>query len=174
MQDRYASHYMQVLACLIGLTGTDFTRNLPLVGVKKIWGMLAERGMWDGILQSFDMQESTLDPGEAGDRFIARIYLENYSKHVSGVPSSLESVLCALSSCSKLSDRTKTLLPSDERVRVTIRNINWLLKYWMCQQPCRKDSSAEWMDPCPDPVTLNFGFGMNPSRKNAVVWADEL
>ena len=165
--------YMQILACLIGLTGTDFTRNLPLMGVKKLWSLLAEKNVWAGVLQSFDVQYFAMDPDAASDLLVARVYLENYRKHISGVSSSLNGVLGALARCPKLSDRTKTLLPSESRVQATIRNINWLLRYWACDQPCRTDPSENWSTPCPDPITEEYGFKMNPHRKHAVVWADE-
>lgn len=63
---------------------------------------------------------------------------------------------------------------------VTIRNCNWLLKYWECNQPVMMpppvseqggdvwDYSAVY----PDPVCELYGFKRADARKDAVQWSD--
>ena len=60
---------------------------------------------------------------------MACIYAAKYATHVSGTPASLNHVFEALHH-SKLSQRTRDSLPSVGRVVCTVRNVNWLLRYW--------------------------------------------
>lgn len=84
---------------------------------------------------------------------------------------------------SKLADRTKKQLPSYERVETTFRNINWLLRYWMCEPPSPLSSQQQqqqWdYSTCyPDPISAEFGFVLSSSssrgkKPGVVTWMDE-
>ena len=74
---------------------------------------------------------------------MSRIYHEKFSRHAPDA-SSLDLVLEALQH-SKLSGKTKERLPSAETVLCTVKNVNWLLRYWRELSP-------------PDPVQAEFGF----------------
>jgi hypothetical protein len=60
---------------------------------------------------------------------VARVYASKYHSHIKGGPASLRGVLDTLQS-SKLSQRTRDALPSAGRVACTVRNVNWLIRYW--------------------------------------------
>lgn len=169
------SRYMEMLACLIGLTGTDFTRKLPLVGVKKVWGVLAESRIWNGLLTSYNPDELSLDVDQACDALVSGLYNEVYKRHIPSSQGTLVDVLQDLANAPKLSDLTKKRLPTAGRVDATIRNINWLLQYWRCKQPERASDGDEWQysRACPDPVCDLYGFRKSTGRKCAVQWLDE-
>jgi hypothetical protein len=173
-------HFMRIFACLIGITGTDFTRNTPHLSPKKIWDALAVRGIWPGLIRSYDIVQMGLDPSDACNFLIARLYCNKFDKHAVGV--NLPDVLRSLQ-CSKLGDRIKQQLPSAERVDTTMRNINWVLKYWECIQPIKADAprtdeerrnGAVWLydKVYPDPVSTEYGFRKAANRLNAVTWND--
>lgn len=198
LRNSHEPHYMEMLSCLIGLTGTDFSRNLPLLGVRKIWDMLSDKDVWPGVLHAFNVGSRSLDVEDCCNRLIARMYYEAYRKHISGVEVSLASVLHAISHAPKLSERTKKLMPAHGRVSTTVRNVNWLLLYWRCAQAPRDGATGDWLheEACPDPVCevrtapppaprraptrgrpmtfcgQDYGFKAAPSRKNAVAWLD--
>ena len=180
-------YFMLILASLIGLCGTDFTRNIPCVGVKRLWDLIADRSMWGAIIRSFDIETCQLVESEACNRLVAGIYLNVYNKHTNGVPSNLRAILSALSNSSKLSERTKKLLPSYERVAVSVRNVNWVLYYWRALEPPLRDIPVD-ADPSntapadtwrfdlsfPDPMQPDvFGFSRSKNRKNAICYADD-
>lgn len=165
--------YMEMLACLIGLTGTDFTRHLPMIGVKKIWDMIADKAVFASFLHAYDPQALSLHAHSACNLLVSRLYAEAYRKHV-GFSSDLNIVLEALHK-SKLSGRTKSMLPTVGRVDTTVRNINWLLQYWRCNEIRRDETSGEWQyaEACPNPVDDVYGFKMSNRRSCAVQWLDE-
>ena len=112
-----ASHdtrYMEILACLIGLTGTDFTRNLPFVGVKKLWCSLSTSSVWSAAMRAYDTECNSLDNEAACNMLVSRIYSDIYSRHATQ-SDRLDAVLRSIRSSSKISDRTKKMLPSPER-----------------------------------------------------------
>jgi hypothetical protein len=49
-------HHMKILACLIGFTGTDFTRSLPHLSPCKIWEALSVKTVWFGLLRAFNYE----------------------------------------------------------------------------------------------------------------------
>lgn len=67
---------MELLACLIAFTGTDFTRGLPRIGVKKLWNMLPDKRVWPGVIQAYDVEAKGLDINGACDGLVARLYAE--------------------------------------------------------------------------------------------------
>ena len=143
---------IQTIHCLLALiafTGTDYSRGIPTVGPKKLWGML------NNILPYLAecMMEGRLDP-EKTEFLFGAIYGCAYKTHTCGLRD-FRSVMGALAA-SKLSARTKQYLPSLERVRCTVRNANFILDYWLGHSP-------KSMDP-------NYGFR---EVDGVVVWADE-
>ena len=176
----YRRQYMRILSCLIGMTGTDFSRSLPHLGPKKVWDMLSAKHVWPGLLRSYDVSTGQMVPGDMCDHFVRHLYIEKFSKHADG--DTLDEVLQSLAR-SKLAERTKTQLPSLPRVDVTMRNINWLLWYWECQQPLRatkpetedeKENAKIWIYDhlYPDPIQEQYGFKKSKDRKCAVQWLD--
>ena len=107
--------------------GTDFSRNIPLIGPKRMWDALP--------LISRPLMQAVRGEGAVNERMflnlvIARMYAMNYKKHVPPVsPMTLEGVLTQLQK-SKLSEGTKKKLPTEERVLTTLHNLNWVVQYW--------------------------------------------
>jgi hypothetical protein len=115
---------------LMLLAGTDFSRNTPLLGPKRMWEALPRVGA--ALLQSVDRREGTVDEAQVMDAVIARMYEQHYSKHVRCSPffkTNFGLVLQSLQK-SKLSEGTKLKLPSPERMLATLRNVRWVVKYW--------------------------------------------
>lgn len=123
----HSQHLMSMLLVLIGLTGTDFTRSMPQLSGKSVFGLLPD--LWLPLMASYDPTTGQLDVDRATDRLVSCIYAIKYASHVKAPPASLHLVLQTLHH-SKLSQRTRDSLPSVPRVACTLRNVNWLLKYW--------------------------------------------
>lgn len=148
----HKGHEISMLVCLIGLSGTDFTRGLPLVSGKSLYDFLPD--IWLRLCRSYDPGVCQLCPDRAADLLVSRIYHKKFQKH--SPDSGLSEVLAAIQG-SKLSEKTKARLPTGDVLRCTLRNVNWLLRYW------------RELDP-PDPVQPEFGFARG--RGGAVQFAD--
>jgi hypothetical protein len=106
--------------------GTDFSRSTPLLGPKRMWDALPQ--IAEALSQA--MRDEHINEERVLNQVIARMYALNYTKHVRlAAAGGLESVLRGLQG-SKLSEGTKQKLPSMERMRVTLRNVVWVIKYW--------------------------------------------
>eukprot|EP00961_Rhodomonas_salina_P296635 3936518-Rhodomonas_salina.1 len=91
------------------------------------------------------------------------LYYNAFHKHIpaSCTPTStLENVLRALQA-SKLSDRTKTLLPSLQQVETTCRNVTWVVHYWKDCLNCQPDLTQPHQ----------FGFAFDASTRQ-YTWTD--
>ena len=123
----HSQHLMSMLLALIGLTGTDFTRNMPQLSGRGVFGYLPD--LYLPLMRSYDPISGQLDVDSATDRLVACIYATKYATHIKAPPASLHHVFETLHH-SKLSQRTRDSLPSVGRIVCTVRNVNWLLKYW--------------------------------------------
>jgi hypothetical protein len=75
-------HYMRLLAVLIGLSGTDFSRGLPLVGPMTLWNMLhSDRSVFASLLEAYDPSRGLMRTRLACDTFASAIYLNKFSSH---------------------------------------------------------------------------------------------
>ena len=194
------NRYMEILSCLIGLTGTDFTRNMPFVGVKKLWSCVNTPYVWSGVLRSYDTEKHALDIHSTCNILISRVYSNIYSKHTVQCDS-LDTILGGITSSSKISLRTKKMLPSyvrgtvqsfpdsdcvtifiltcyckQKRLDTTVRNINWLLIYWRCMLPSRDSKTGDWVyaDAYPDPICNEYGFAREGGGTGVVKWLEEV
>jgi hypothetical protein len=171
--------YMKMVATLIALCGTDFTRNLPHISPVSMWAMLHEdRNIFLGLIKAFGAQQSSFDVQQACNCIVARMYINKYSHHVRTLTSLQRQDIQAVLQClkqGKLSDKTKKELPSAERINTTFRNINWLLQYWMCREPLPLENgeagSWNYATCYPDPVCDEFGFKLLP-KTGKVAWLD--
>ena len=120
-------HLMSMLVGLIGLTGTDFSRQMPQVSGRTVFGYLAD--LVPQLLICYDPARGQLDVSLATDKLVAGIYAQKFHSHLKSRPVNLEAALCTLRA-SKLSERTVTSLPSSAQIRCTVRNVNWILRYW--------------------------------------------
>jgi hypothetical protein len=123
----HAQHQMSMLLALIGLTGTDYTRNMPQLSGRGVFGLLPD--LWLPLMASYDPHTGQMDVDRAVDRLVSSVYAIKYASHIKTPPTSLHEVLAALHH-SKLSQRTRDSLPSAGRMACTVRNVNWLIKYW--------------------------------------------
>jgi hypothetical protein len=170
-------HYMKILASLIALSGTDFTRGLPHMSPVSTWAMLAQdKPIFQGLLRSYQEQSSCFNVEQACNWIVARIYANKYEQHIKSLTTSQRQDIRLVLGClqkSKLSDKTKKELPSVERIETTFRNINWLLQYWMCKDPLPLEDGQGWdYSSCfPDPICDEYGFKVVPNT-GKVAWLD--
>lgn len=139
----HAGHEMAMLIALIALTGTDFSRNLPQMSGRSVYGWLPD--IWPTLLMAYQPDGPTgrLEPSRATDQLVALLYRTKFPKHV-GPSRALREVLEDLHD-STISQKTKDCLPTYERIACTVRNANWVLAYWTCE-------------PAPDPIQPAYGF----------------
>ena len=138
---------IRLFIVLLGFAGTDFTRNLPLVSPSKIWASLPL------VIRTFAMDDPTHIHVAQGKRLVELLYAEAYPKHID--PFSRANIHQQAQG-SKLSDRYKALIPTDDRIVCTLKNINFLLAYWLQFQP-------------PSDLTA---YGFRVTRAGAVEWDD--
>lgn len=136
-------HEIRMLTSLIALTGTDFSRGLPQMSGKTVYDYLA--GVWMALVMAYDPLNDQLIPDTAADRLVALIYYTKFTKHVKSA-SGLSRLLDELSK-SSLAQRTKESLPNLDRILCTVKNVNWVLKYWTCED-------------YPDPVQPMYGYSL--------------
>ena len=138
----HAGHEMAMLVALIALTGTDFSRNLPQMSGKSVYGWLPD--IWPTLVTAY-LPDGTgrLELARATEQLVALLYRTKFPKHA-GRSDSLQAVLSDLQG-SSIAQRTKDALPTYERVACTVRNANWVLAYWTC-------------GPAPDPIQPQYGF----------------
>ena len=67
---------VRLFITLLGLSGTDFTRNLPLVTPFKMWGALPL------IVRTFEMESGTRIHMAQGKRIVELLYSEAFPKHI--------------------------------------------------------------------------------------------
>jgi len=166
--------YMKILSLLVALCGTDFSRQLPFVTPPKLWEIVKTRLIASHLISSFDKEKKQIVVESAVNGLIACIYKQIYAKHCQG--NSMEMVLSSLIK-SKLSENTKKKLPSIQRVDATVRNANWVLIYWQCNEPVKilsdqGETSWDYQNCFPD-VSMSSEFGFRKSLKNgAIQWLD--
>lgn len=181
-------HYMRMLAALIALSGTDFSRGLPFVGPATLWAMLGERAVFSALLRAYDLKTGLLDTVAARDALACNVYMHKFATHfrnshlpTAALPTRRRLVVDSSDSededegctgfraaldvlrTSSLSERTRCDLPSALRVEVTMRNINWLLQYWGCVPPVPSEDGQQqgpWdYSRCyPNPICEEYGF----------------
>ena len=138
---------IKLFITLLGLSGTDFTRNLPLVSPLKIWQCLPL------VAQTFSMDGDTTVNQDQGKRIIELLYSEVYPKHID--PYSHASIWHQ-AQVSKLGERNKALIPTNGRIRCTLRNLNFLMEYWLAFR-------------APEPIQ---DYGFRVSEDGTVAWDD--
>ena len=177
---------MRALVVLVALTGTDYTRNLPLIGPKKFTqhrtGAFLRRCLRE--VRSYVMADGELDADALmrSSSLITSVYAEAYDRHLPpGLhcpsPSSritYTRLLAALRQAPKLSPLTRGRFASVAQIRCTLRNAAFLLHYWGMRYSKSEDHDHERM-------RTRFGFrlmmtienGEGQSRQLTTEWADE-
>ena len=129
-------HVTHIIVVLALLTGSDYNRQLPLVGPRHLWEHLGE--LVPMLLMSSNAgtsePELRIDPELWLDVFMKHVYCHKFAKHVRGLreDASFAETIDALRA-SALADRTKALLPRPEQAACTLRNILWVLEYWQLE-----------------------------------------
>lgn len=110
--------------------GTDFSRSLPLIGPKRIWEHLPS--IAPALVQGFAMMSIQKKENHLLlNGVIGKLYKTIFAKHISDPSSNLKNVLERLKrEDSKISNRTKALLPSEAQILTTFKNISWVILYW--------------------------------------------
>lgn len=142
----HVGHEMAMLISLIALTGTDFSRNLPQMSGRSVYGWLPD--LWPTLVMAYDPGQSALRVDAATRHLVGLLYKIKFQRHVHS--SELRRVLDDLQGAPQIAQRTKDSLPSFERIQCTVRNANWVLSYWTCE-------------PAPDPIQHAYGFRLLPS-----------
>lgn len=137
----HVGHEIRMLIVLIILTGTDFSRNIPLVSGKTIWDMLV--GLWIPLATTYDPASSQIKLTQGINKLVTKIYQLKF-KNIS--PSSTYTdIYTHIMHGSKISMRMKKYMPPENRVLTTLKNANWVLQYWNCET-------------APDPIGEQFGY----------------
>jgi hypothetical protein len=156
----HSGHTMAMLTALIGLTGTDFTRQMPQVSGKTVFNYLPD--VMPLLIRSFNVEENQLDVHAAANGLVSGIYKNKFEthlrQHASAPTTTLQTILHTLRH-SKLSQRTCDGLPTVPQIECTVRNVNWLLHYWTHPETV------------PPPIDADSTFGF-AKRKGIVVYAD--
>jgi hypothetical protein len=147
----HRGHEVRMIISLITLTGTDFTRHLPQLSARSVWDMLV--ALWMPLVMSYDPLQSQFKLEPTMHCLITRIYHTKFHKHVRpengmSYPLTHHDLLH-----SKISQRTKDSLASQERIQTTIKNCNWVLQYWLCENKP------------PDPISQQFGYAKTHDNK---------
>ena len=124
------AHMTSLIIVTMLLTGSDYCRGLPRIGPRKLWDAL--HIVVPALLASSSFSTEggfVLDESRAVEIFYVQIYYLEYSKYLSTDRLSYARIREELFA-SKLSEKTKDSLPTEDRLRVTIRNINWIIAYW--------------------------------------------
>jgi hypothetical protein len=74
----HAGHEMAMLVALIALTGTDFSRNLPQMSGRTVYGWLPD--VWPALALAYDPGAGRLQEGPGGD-LVALLYRTKFPKH---------------------------------------------------------------------------------------------
>jgi hypothetical protein len=108
--------------------GTDFSRNLPLIGAKRIWDCLPDIAVPAiQALKGGGQVNETMFMNLVAGKLYSLIYCNHLTCPLS-VP--FERIMVSLKA-SKLSQGTKSKFPSSKRLQNTIKNLIWVTKYWM-------------------------------------------
>jgi hypothetical protein len=145
---------LHCLVVLIALTGTDFSRNLPLVKPKKLWAIVSD--VMPTLIRCFRMEQTAIvDVEQTVQTLVPLVYKGIFPTHVRD-SHSFGAAMASIRA-SKLGDRTKQLLPSEGRAACTVQNANFLLQYWTLAAP--------------DSMKQGFGFRL---EGNTVAWDEQL
>jgi hypothetical protein len=115
--------YIHAMVFLVLCAGTDFSRQLPLIGPQRLWDMLPLFSLYlvDAIRDK--------DIDSILNVCISKIYQQVFSKHIKSRSLNWKTVYENLSN-STLSPKTKSRFPNQEQLTVTIKNILWVMQYW--------------------------------------------
>ena len=123
---------VQAAVLLMLCAGTDFSRPLPLLGPKRLWEYLPM--VANDLVRGVPLllgEETPLELSTLCDSVVGAIYRLVFSNHVPvSVPKTLSDVLKHLKHHSRLADITRSRLPSEAQVRVTLQNVGWVMAYW--------------------------------------------
>lgn len=115
--------YMKSVVFLMLSAGTDFSRQLPLIGPKRLWENLPHISYYLMIaMKNRDMEMIQ-------NVVWGKLYKIIFQRHVQATSNTWNRI-CSDLQHSSLSKNTKTKLPSSLQIQVTIKNILWVISYW--------------------------------------------
>lgn len=124
---QWAGWELHCLLAMVALCGTDYTRSVPTVGARRIWGLARQLAPIIAGSMKYGNDIPSLAP-EAASVFPA-IYRAVYDKHVRSAD-----VMGDIAR-SKLAPSTKAAMPTTERTLCCIQNVNFVLAYWLGHSP---------------------------------------
>lgn len=98
------------------------------------------------LCSCYDPASQQLDASKTADSLLALLYHLKFSRHTKS-KRGVDDVLSEIQAAPKISELTKSRMPTPERLRVTVLNVNWVLQYWRCEA-------------MPDPVSSQFGYAV--------------
>lgn len=153
-------HEMRILALLIAMAGTDFSKGMPYVSPNKVWENLGL--IWKPLSECYDPATMRLDVTQTVNTVVSRLYANVYRRHITNDRIPMHLVADCLKRHSELSTSVKTRLPEEKNVTCLVKNANWVLSYWLCPA----DGSY------PDPIDPEFGYAR--TKKGVPCYEDEL
>lgn len=115
--------HVKSLIFLILSAGTDFSRQLPLLGPRRLWENLPHIAQYLLYALKNDQDQLILDV------VWGKVYKIIFSKHISPHSNAYQYMYSDLLH-STLSKSTKDKIPSKEQLLVTSKNIKWVMHYW--------------------------------------------
>lgn len=138
----HVGHEIRMLIVLIILTGTDFTRNIPLISGRSVWDKLVN--LWVSLAVAYDPSSQQLKISQALNKLITKIYQLKFQKQLTAT-NTYSDVYKAITQTPQISMRVKKYMPPEPRVITTLKNANWVLQYWKCEST-------------PNPIGEQFGY----------------
>ena len=136
--------------------GTDFSRPLPLLGPKRLWEHLPL--VAETLVRALP-QAAPPSLASLCDSVLGAIYRSVFANHVPAhVPDRLADVLEHLKRHSRLAELTRSRLPNEAQVRVTLQNVDWVMEYWTAINrivPAPLDGSRGFVR-CPTSQRITF------------------
>lgn len=101
-RDPFRHHYMRLLAVIIGLGGTDFSRGLPLIGPYTMWEMIMDNpSMVESLKSLYSVRRGQVRVQDACHGLACSLYMAKFASHfekASSLPQECASVLRKLKS----------------------------------------------------------------------------
>lgn len=129
----HEGHEIRMITCLVILSGTDFTRNLPWLTGKSIWDMLC--ALWMPLMNAYNPDTQQVNANLIVDKVIATCYATKFHRHIKVCNSAATyaTVHQDIKGAKGIGQRVKESLPDRARVLASAKNCNWVLQYWYCE-----------------------------------------
>lgn len=122
-EDSEQRDFIRAAVFLILCAGTDFSRQLPLIGPQRLWDLLPQVGKYLIDATKSSNVDSMLNV------FVSKVYKTVFYKHIQSKGSTWSAIYESLQK-SALSASTKNRIPDESQLLTTIKNVMWVIQYW--------------------------------------------